>query len=129
VPSPYSGSTVGNADDVNVCGAGADQGFTLNLGPNERIRIGQTANTFDSKHTLRYGGTYPGDSLVSCEDDPDASVLSYTNTGTLVVAVYFVVDAFNSAVVGDFTLTWMIDTPGMSSCYYDRLTSIFLDSF
>jgi len=42
------------------------------------------SNTFDSKHTLRYGGSYPGNSEVSCIDDPDISELTYTKDSMIV---------------------------------------------
>ena len=110
--SPYSGSTSGNSNDVDVCGNGADQGFSYILRPGQRIIIGQISNTFDSMHTLRYGGDYPSDSEVDCVDDPDTTTLSYTNSEALVVAVYFVVDAYSSSGAGDFVLAWEISVPG-----------------
>ena len=76
---------------------------------------GQTSNTFDSKHTLRYGGAYPGESEVSCVDDPDTSKLTYMNTEAVPVDVYFVVDPYSSSTTGgDFVLEWEISTPGTS---------------
>jgi hypothetical protein len=114
ISSPFSGSTTGNTDDVSVCGNGADQGFSYELEPGEIILIWQTSNTFDSQHTLRYGGEYPGDSEVSCVDDPDtlsegaSAQLAYQNDGGSTTPVYFVVDAFGSNDFGDFTLAWEI---------------------
>jgi hypothetical protein len=107
VTSPYSGSTTGNSDDVAVCGRGAEQGFAGILGPGSTITIGQTSNTFDSKHTLRYGGLYPGDNVVQCVDDPDTATLSFTNAGDANVPVYFLVDAYSGG--GDFVIAWTID--------------------
>jgi hypothetical protein len=109
VTSPYSGSTTGNSDEVAVCGVGAEQGFVAYLKPGSTITIGQTSNTFDSKHTLRYGGAYPGDNVVQCVDDPDETELSFTNAGDANVPVYFLVDAFSSSGVGDFVLAWSGD--------------------
>ena len=109
VTSPYSGSTIGNSDDVGVCGSSADQGFGALLTPGSTITIGQTTNTFDSQHTLRYGGAYPGDNVVECVDDPDTKELSYTNTGDHSVPVYFIVDAYSSSGAGDFVLVWSGD--------------------
>ena len=82
VSSPYSGSITGNGDEVDVCGSGPEQGFSIVLQPDQRVRVNQASNTFDSKHTLRYGGSYPGESEVSCVDDPDLSQLTYTNDGS-----------------------------------------------
>jgi hypothetical protein len=116
ISSPYSASITGNGDEVSVCGSsGPDQGFSIVLEPDQTIRIGQTSNTFDSKHTLRYGGAYPGESEVSCVDDPDTSKLTYMNTEAVPVDVYFVVDPYSSSTTGgDFVLEWEISTPGTS---------------
>ena len=108
--SPYSGTTSGAADDTSVCGSGEDQGFFFELPPGTTITIGQTSNDFDSRHTLRYGGAYPGDNVVSCLDDPDLMELSYTNDGSSAVAVYFVVDSYYSSDSGAFVLEWQILT-------------------
>ena len=70
--SPYSGATVGNADDTRVCGNGPEQGFSYLLAPGRGITIGQTFNNFDSMHTLRHGGQYPGEVSVGCIEDPEA---------------------------------------------------------
>jgi hypothetical protein len=113
VSSPYSGSTTGNNDIVTVCGGGKDQGFSAIVEPGYSIAIGQTSNTFDSRHTLRYGGDYPGDSVVECVDAPDEKVLKYANNGNVNVPVYFIVDGYDSSNVGDYILAWSIDVPGM----------------
>ena len=113
--SPFSGSTIGNLDEVSVCGNGPEQGFRYDLGPGERISI-QQSNTFDSKHTLRYGGAYPGDTEVKCAyyyyDDPE---MAYWNSGNVTVPVYFIVDGHYSSE-GGFVLEWTVDTPGSFSC-------------
>ena len=109
VTSPYSGSTTGNSDDVAVCGSGAEQGFAGILEPGSTITIGQASNTFDSKHTLRYGGVYPGDNVVDCVDYPDTATLSFTNAGNANVPVYFLVDAYSSRDGGDFVVAWSGD--------------------
>ena len=115
VLSPYSGSTTGNNNNVAVCGGGSDQGFYAVLQPGERITIGQTSNTFDSTHTLLYGGDYPGNSVVQCVGDPDEKVLTHTNDGEVEVPVYFVVDTHSSSDAGDFVLAWTIGIAGGSS--------------
>ena len=109
VTSPYSGSTIGNSDDVAVCGQGADEGFGALLAPGSTITVRQTSNTFDSRHTLRHGGVYPGDVVVACVDDPDTNAMSYTNYGDFIVPVYFIIDAYSSSGAGDFVLVWSGD--------------------
>jgi surface protein len=106
--SPYSGATAGNADDTNVCGSGPEQGFSYLLAPGHGITIGQTANSFDSMHTLRHGGQYPGEVSVGCIEDPEAESqkMEFTNEGVEDVTVYFIVDATRSGEAGAFTLEW-----------------------
>ena len=124
--SPYSSSTIGKSDTVGVCGTSSDQGFWYELGPGETIVIGQSSNTFDSRHTLRYGGTYPGDNEISCVDDPDYTTMTFTNTGASPIPVYFVVDGFETSS-GEFVLEWNIQTMTidlMSISRYDKLTTV-----
>jgi hypothetical protein len=134
--SPYKGSTEDNGDEVSVCGGpnddeahlgGPDQGFSAVLQPGQRIRINQVDNNFETAHTLRYGGNYPGESEVICEksegDIAEREVATYTNEGAVAVKVYFVMDTRTKwdgyAIVprstGIFELEWLIDTPGMHS--------------
>jgi hypothetical protein len=106
--SPYNGSIVGNSDDVSACGNGPDQGFSYMLQPGERIRVGQTSNTFDSRHSLRIGGVYPGDVEGVCTKEPDFQKETYANFGTSGVAVHFIVDTWSANDVGDFVLEWTV---------------------
>jgi hypothetical protein len=108
--SPYTGSTAGNADDIHVCGHGREQGFSYDLAPGHGITIGQAFNSFDSMHTLRHGGQYPGEVSVGCIEDPDDESLKmdFTNEGVEDVPVYFIVDASRSGEAGTFTLEWRL---------------------
>jgi len=108
--NPYSGSTLGNADEISVCGSGPEQGFSYALAPGRRIVIGQKSNNFDSMHTLRYGGQYPGEVEVSCIDDSDEDKIEFNNTGVNTVTVYFIIDGFDGDS-GDFTLEWDVPCP------------------
>jgi hypothetical protein len=111
ISNPYSGSTNGNSDAVQVCGnTGPDQGFSVILTPNEQITIGQTSNDFDSLHSLRHGGAYPGDFEVACVDDPDEGMLLHVNDGDEDLPVYFIVDGYNGGS-GNFVLAWEIRPP------------------
>jgi hypothetical protein len=108
--SPYSGSTEFNANEIEVGGyaEGPEQGFTAILLPGERIRIGQSSNNFDSVHTLRHSGSYPGDVEVAHEDEPDLEFFEFDNTETEPITVYFVVDGYDSDESGAFDLEWVI---------------------
>jgi hypothetical protein len=69
IHSPYAGSTVSNVDGFSTCGSGApDAIFSYTLRRGEGITLSQRSNNFDSVHTLRYGGGYPGSSEIPCAD-------------------------------------------------------------
>jgi hypothetical protein len=106
IANPYSGSTLGNANEISVCGSGPEQGFSYVLAPGRRIVIGQKSNSFDSRHTLRYGGQYPGEVLVSCTDDPDETKIEFSNNDVNAVTVYFIIDGYSGSSAGVFTLEW-----------------------
>ncbi len=112
--SPYTGSTVGNPNEISVCGDGPEQGFSHVLAPGHGIAIGQTSTSFDSMHTLRHGGTYPGEELVDCVDALGESPIEFLNDGVEDVTVYFIVDASSSGEAGDFTLVWLLYTAGQN---------------
>jgi hypothetical protein len=46
-----------------------------------------------------------------CTDEPDTATETYTNDGSSSVAVYFVVDGYNSGDHGDFTIEWALELP------------------
>ncbi len=110
--SPYTGSTVGNRNDISLCGNGPEQGFSYLLAPGHGIAIGQTSTTFHSMHTLRHGGQYPGKVLVACVDEPHESPIEFLNDGLEDAMVYFIVDASSSGEAGAFTLEWLLYTAG-----------------
>ena len=56
-------------------------------------------------HQLSVGGICPGETVISCLDDPDTEPMSYTNDGSESVTAFFIVDAYSNAV-GPFTLQW-----------------------
>jgi hypothetical protein len=74
----------------------------------QRIRIGKTSDTFDSRHSLRIGGEYPGEVEYLCTWEPDLQQETYANFGTSEVAVHFVVESFLASEVGDFVLEWKV---------------------
>jgi surface protein len=114
--SPYSGTTSGNSDDIRVCGNGPEQGFSYVLAPGHGITIRQTSNNFDSMHTLRHGGQYPGEASVGCIEDPEdeCQKMEFSNEGVQDVTVYFIVDASRSGETGAFTLEWWFYTAGQN---------------
>ena len=105
--SPYAGSTSSASDSFSLCGRGRDQVFFIDLPHGQRLEIGQTTNSYDSRHTTRWGGACPGDHSISCTDDPDTRRHSWTNHNAQTERVYFIVDAYGSGS-GSFTLTWSV---------------------
>lgn len=109
--SPYTGSISGSTDDVSTCGRGGDEVFFIDLLPDMRIDIGQDSNTFDSKHSTRWGGACPGDNSVRCTDDPDTTRHHWTNNQGQTERVYFILDSYSSSAHGDFVLSWTVGAP------------------
>ena len=96
---------------VGGCGNAADQGFAYELSPGKTIQIGMASTTFDSMHSLRFGGSYPGLHEVDCVDEPDGKEIKFTNEGAQVSPVYFVVDAYFGDEAfgrGNFVLEWEV---------------------
>ncbi len=112
VSNPYRGSTSGNPNAISLCGNGPEQAFSYVLAPGHGIAIGQTSTSFDSMHTLRHGGQFPGEVSVDCVDAPDESPLEFLNDGVEDVTVYFIVDASSSGEAGAFTVEWRFYTVG-----------------
>ena len=110
--SPYRGSTSGNPSDINLCGNGPEQGFSYVLAPGQGIAIGQTSTSFDSMHTLRHGGQYPGEVLVDCVDSPDKNPIEFLNDGVEDATVYYIVSGQGQTKAGAFTLEWLLYTAG-----------------
>jgi len=67
---------------------------------------------YDSMHQLSVGGICPGETVISCLDDPDTEPMSYTNDGSESVTAFFIVDAYNNAA-GPFTLQWDLTLKGI----------------
>jgi hypothetical protein len=107
--SSYTGSTIGNTNEISLCGNGPEQGFSYVLAPGHGIAIRQTPTSFDSMQTLRHGGQYPGEVLVDCVDALDESPMEFLNGGVEDVTVYFIV---SSSEAGAFTVEWRLYTAG-----------------
>ena len=53
--SPFSASTTGKPASFSGCGAGPAFMFFARLQPGESISVGQSSNSFDSKHAVQWG--------------------------------------------------------------------------
>jgi len=86
-------------------GSSADRIFYLDVPNSATIDIGQTTNGYDSRHTLRYGGSCPGSTQISCIDDSDTTRINWTNNTGSTQRVWYTQAGYSSNQ-GTFTLTW-----------------------
>ena len=105
--SPHLTTTAGGTNDhATSCGGNGNEAvFSIVLLPGGTIDIGQSTNSYDSRHETRWGGSCPGANVVTCTDDPDTVRHSWTNDQGVAQSVFFVVDAYSTGS-GAFTLTW-----------------------
>jgi subtilisin-like proprotein convertase family protein len=81
--------------------------YTLVAAPGAYVSIWQPSNLIDSRHSLRWSGACPGDSLVGCIDDPDNTQFFWTNNTGVAQNVYFVIGGWTlGTTCGDFTINW-----------------------
>jgi hypothetical protein len=117
--SPYTGST---RDAFNFvipsCAAAGnlagDVVLVYTLAPGSTIRLRQPTNDYDSIHELRYGGDCPGENPVQCFDDPDRSMVEWTNGGDAAEDVYYIQSGYADEE-GLFTVEWEVTAPGEES--------------
>jgi hypothetical protein len=107
--SPYSGSTSGCSNDVSTCtmGSAPDQIFYYDLPNGSTLNIGQTTNSYDSRHSLRYGGACPGTTQIVCTDDSDTQTESWQNCTGSTQRVYWIQSGYSSGS-GNYTLAWNV---------------------
>jgi uncharacterized membrane protein YgcG len=107
--SPYTSTTALSGNQISSCGTFNGKVFFIQLAPGESITIAQTANSFDSQHETRWGGSCPGDFSVICTDDDDYESHTWANAEGQSQNVYFIVDAYSGA--GVFTIAWQAGSP------------------
>ncbi|WP_298903936.1 T9SS type A sorting domain-containing protein [uncultured Psychroserpens sp.] len=111
--SPYNGDTTGAANDFGqdcLTNVGApDQVFSILVPDGQQLVIGQSANSYDSKHRLAYG-TCPGETLIVCTDDPDTQTETWDNDTGSDQTVFWTQSAFSTGS-GTFTLEWVVQDP------------------
>ena len=112
--SPYSSSTTGYKSDFTLCSFNStpDRIFYIDVPNGSTLNIGQTFNDFDSRHSLRVGGSCPGTTELYCVDDPDYQNQIYTNTSGAIQRVYYILCGYSSVSYGNFTLSWQISSNG-----------------
>jgi hypothetical protein len=106
ISSPYRGSTTYNSNTVYFLG-GLDQGFSYQLAPGKGISILEVVTSFNFRAYLRHGGDFPGKVLITeFEDNAVLSDARYVNNGVADVAVYFIIDSYESRGRGDYEFAW-----------------------
>ena len=107
--SPVDGSTRDSGDTYTTsCGGqGNEATYHIRLDPGQSIDIGMNDNTYDSRHETSWGGSCPGQNVVTCTDDPDTTRHQWTNDQGSAQTVFFVIDAYYSGS-GTFTLSWTV---------------------
>ena len=78
--SPHSGVTSGsNHYSLSCGGSGNEAMFSVELQPGEVIDIGQSSNSWESRHETSWGGICPGTNIVACTNDPDTERHHWAN--------------------------------------------------
>ncbi|MGB0770649.1 MAG: GEVED domain-containing protein, partial [Flavobacteriaceae bacterium] len=107
--SPITGSTAYASNDFILdClsnTSAKDVIYSIQVPAGATLSIGQTSNSYDSKHSLRYGDTCPGDQLIVCTDDSDTQTETWVNNTGADQTVYWIQSAFSTGS-GDYTLSW-----------------------
>ena len=90
IHSPFSSTTIHRHAKFSGCGstAGETYKFFVVLQPGQKITVGQTTNSFDSKHSVFWSesanpAAYPSGSGSTCTDDPDTRTVTMTFTTRL----------------------------------------------
>ncbi|MFP9097879.1 SBBP repeat-containing protein [Flavobacterium sp. RHBU_24] len=117
--SPYTGTTVGAADDYfnPTCeiGSGAPElQFYIDVPAGATITIGQTSNNYDSVNYFGTG-TCDASTTIDCFDDPDTQVVTWTNTTGTTQRANWIQDGYEAGDAGTFTLSWTL-TLAPGSC-------------
>ncbi len=109
--SPLTASTIGAFNDFGqdcLTNASAPDVVYSILVPNgSTLTIGQTDNSYDSKHRLAYGASCPGDTTIECVDDPEFEEIEWTNATGADQTVYWIQSAYSNGS-GEYTLAWSV---------------------
>jgi hypothetical protein len=105
--SPYSGTTVGYADDISICSTGyPDRIFYIEVPNGYSIDIWESANSYDEYEYMGYGASCPGNTTINCWDNDALLHNTWTNNTGSTQTVWYVQDGYSGS--GTFTLNWTI---------------------
>ena len=70
LPNPFSGTTVGYANDIGTCRTGyADRVFYIDVPAGSVFEIWEPSNSYDEWEYVGYGPTCPGATQIQCWDN------------------------------------------------------------
>lgn len=117
--SPYAATTTGYLPNYyNFCGNYApDRVFYIDVPEGHKIEIQQVSNTYDSQHSMRYGGACPGAYEIVCVNDSDTRVESWLNLTGHPERVYWINGAYYRDGHGDFILRWELTKPDINAIW------------
>lgn len=113
--SPYSNITTGmNNNFTPSCpymSTAPDMYLSVTVPAGYTVTMSQT-NNFDSTVSVFYGSCNAL-TQISCFDDPDETIVEWTNTTGISQTLYWIEDGYASAA-GSFVLSWSLTAP---ACY------------
>jgi len=123
--NPYEATTTGYSPDFyQKCGNYApDRIFYIDVPQGHQIEMQQVSNTYDSQHSMRYGGNCPGTYEIACVNDIDTRVESWLNLTGRTVRVYWINGAYYRNDHGDFVLRWELTKPDINAVWTGQNSS------
>src|SRR5690606_2619924 len=110
--SPINGSTINMSNDFSpLCNTSnaPDVYYKITVPPFYTLSIGNSSSDYDSQNTILYG-TCDSLTQIECVDDPEGTILEWTNDTGSTQTVYWIQDAYSSNA-GNFTLAWSLTPP------------------
>ncbi len=109
--SPYSGTTVGYADDISICKTGApDRIFYISVPNGYTVDIWEPSNGYDEYEYMGYGAGCPGTTTINCLDNDALAHNTWTNSTGSTQTVWYVQDGYSN-YSGTFNLSWTLTNP------------------
>lgn len=107
ISPPYNGSTINAENSFAFCNMeqSNDLIFYHDVDPGATITIWKSYNSYDSRHTMRWGGDCPGIYQIDCINTPHYKPISWINTNQTTQRVWFIVGGQHGQQ-GNFTLEW-----------------------
>jgi hypothetical protein len=127
--NPFKATTTGYLPDFyNYCGNYApDRIFYIDVPEGYKIEIQQTSNTYDSQHSMRYGGHCPGTHKIVCVNDTDTRLESWLNLTGEDQTVYWINGAYYRDDHGDFWLKWQLTKPDIYAVWTGNVSNNWND--